>query len=401
MISLSLTATTADFANSVEFGSNYNAIPDVVDVSLSAEPSEAAEASFHEWVLVNARIEETVTEIILEYPDTTSFDGVDSDDVTVRFERPNGQLREVDIEDDEFSGTDATFIVDDNQSELVNRAEIDIDGIQNPEPGSYSPDITFLTEEGNSYTANSGELNIASEDAFFSVEIDSAPDVVEKGDDADVDYTVENLDDDIGSQDIELRLGGENGEVVDVDEEVTLEGGESESGTLSYGTTDDDIPTIELAVTSEQTSDEREVRISGWRLELDPSDQNSDSTHTWTNALVDLDGEIEEIELDYSNPGNQSYDFGDVGEDEDEEGFIVEIERDGDDDPEEIDVVNGPFNGEIATLELDDSRDTEPAGTVRVIIDDLENPSPGDYEATITLTTDVDETSETIEFEVG
>lgn len=393
VISVSITATAADFTNSVEVGSDFRAVPDVVNVSLDVESSEPDEQTDHTWELRNARIEETVVEVTVEYPAGTSFDGLTDNDITIEFERPNGNFRDLTLEDGEYSGSNATFVIDDSQSELIDEAIVEIEGIENPEPGSYSPDITFVTDEesDNTYTANSAELVISSDDAFFVVEIDDAPEIVEEGDTLTVEYTVENLDGGIATKDVVFLIDGSQEDT----REHALEVGESESDTFDYSVDGDEGTFIDVVVETEDTDDDRQVLVAGWGLDVDPQDDNTEATHTWENGLVEFDGEIDEIIIEYEGD-SQVVDLDDV----DDDSITVELGRDGDEEPEEVAVVDsttteqsqGQNSDSTLIIELDGSQDTSTDGEAIVEIDDIENPNQ-DFEGTITLSGDDDETT--------
>lgn len=383
VISLSLTATAADFTNSVDIGADFRSVPDVVRPSLSADPNNADEPSFHLWELRNARIEQTVTEVIVEYPDGTSFDGLTDNDITIEFERPNGNFRDLKLENGEYSGSSATFVIDDSQSELIDEAIVEIDGVENPPPGSYSPDITFVTdeEEDNIYTANSAELNISSDDAFYVVEIDDAPDLVDEGDEIVVEYTVANTDGGTGSKDVVFLIDGtEQGR-----REHTLDVNESASDEFSYRTDSDDGSSVEAVVETEDTDDRRTIGISGWGLNVDPEENNTDAEHTWSNGFVDFNGEIETIYIEYdADTQNRPVEVDDV-----EIGSItVELTREEDDELTEVTVADimasDTRNESELTIELGRTEDTSIEGELVVEVDDLEHPND-DFDGKITL----------------
>ena len=76
VISLSITATTADMADSVSAGGDFRALITDVSTDLDADPNTADEPSTHTWELQNAYIEEDINAVTVDYPDTASFDGL-------------------------------------------------------------------------------------------------------------------------------------------------------------------------------------------------------------------------------------------------------------------------------------------------------------------------------------
>jgi hypothetical protein len=85
--------------------------------------------------------------------------------------------------------------------------------------------------------------------AYFGVAIDATNSPVTAGEDLTVDYAVENTGDLTDTQDIRLRDVGNT--VVDTDADVTLDGGQSTSGTLVWPTTDSDAGTGTIDVLSD------------------------------------------------------------------------------------------------------------------------------------------------------
>jgi len=389
--SLGLTASAASFVNDVSVASDFRVVEPAVETDIDAETTDENEITTHTWEFTFIEIEEVVTDLIIEYPDGTSFSEVTDDEVTIEFERSNGNLRTIRIDDSEYDDETATFELDTDQ-EIFGSARIEIEQIENPVAGSYEPGTTFITDSEEN-TAN-GELNIGSDNANFEVTIDEVTDPVRAGDRIVVEYTVENINSDPGSQDIEYIVD----ETVEADEEITLGGLESTSDSFNdYRTDDDDIGELPITVASEDDDASETVTVAGWQLELDPPDQNSESDHTWKNPLVEFEGEVDEITVEYPEQGNQSYEFDGLTE----ENITVRIEGDEDDEATPVTVLPDDYRGATATFDLDPNDDTTVDGEIIVLIEELENPQPGDYEATITLTGSDDDKSATVDFEVG
>jgi len=398
VISLGITATAADVADSVTASSDFRALITDVSTDLTATPNAADELSEHYWELQNAYIEEDINAVVVSYPESTSFDAVSTeggdDDVEIVFERREDNFREMDIEADDYSGNEARFVITDSQPNLVDEAQITIQNVENPEPGTYTPEISFETD--NDVFTTDAELGISSDDAFFSVEIDDYDDVVDEGETVTVNYTVTNVDGGIGTQDIVFSVDGTK---EDRDENVSLEVDESESGEFTYSTDENDGSTIEVTVESDDTDQSRTVGISGWNLDVEPPDQNTEATHTWSNGFADFDGEIAEIIVEYF-PDNQPVEFDEV----DLDSITVELTREGDDEPEPVTVVDfnttidQPSDESTLEIELDGGEDTSIEGEAKIEVENVENPNQ-EFEATITLSGDDETTSDRIEVE--
>jgi len=85
--------------------------------------------------------------------------------------------------------------------------------------------------------------------AYFGVEIDSTNSPVEEGEDLNVNYTVANTGDLQGTQDIRLQDFSDS--VVDTDADVTLDGSQSSSGTLTWATQTGDAGEQQIDVLSD------------------------------------------------------------------------------------------------------------------------------------------------------
>lgn len=96
------------------------------------------------------------------------------------------------------------------------------------------------------------------EDALFAVEITSAPTDVVRGENVTIDYTVENTGNVSGTQDIVVRVDGTE---TDRRENLTLESGETDAGQFTYQTGADDANELEFAVSSDNDSYRKSVRV--------------------------------------------------------------------------------------------------------------------------------------------
>lgn len=389
-ISLTLSGSMASFADAVSPSSTFHAVAKSVATDLDTAPDSANAESTHTWNVGGLFIEEDVDTITASYPSGTSFDGLDYKDVTVELDRSgDGDLKEIKVNKDSYAGSSATFDLSGNfNTNIEGRARVTIEGIENPDPGTYDPTLTFDT--GSDERTVDAEMGITDDTAFYDPVIDSAPSKVTAGDDLDADYTVTNTGDGPGNQEITVSAG--SGEETTTE---ALEPAESFSDTFSYTTSVEDAPSVDLVVETEDTDTSQEVIIGGaWDLDIDPAKQNTSSVHTWETGFVEYDGEVDSITVDYSS-GNQGTSLDGLTE----EDVTVEITRDGEDDPTEIDVNTGSYSGATATFDLDARFDRTIDGPVIVTIDGVENPRKGDYEAEITL--DGDETATyTVEFTI-
>ena len=125
------------------------------------DPDDAGSASEHTWTLADPDddFDGEADTITVEYPDGTSFDGLDQDDVTVRMDRDgDGTLDEIDVNADQYAGSEATFDLSGIfNTDVQGEIEVVIDGVENPPEGDYSPTITL--DGDDSYT-ETGELAV-------------------------------------------------------------------------------------------------------------------------------------------------------------------------------------------------------------------------------------------------
>lgn len=102
--------------------------------------------------------------------------------------------------------------------------------------------------------------------AVFEVTIVEVPERVYAGDEIFVAYSVENVGEDVGEQDIVFTVDGDE---VHVGEEVELEPGETTEETVVYETDSDDAPELAGSIASEDDSDEATVTITAGAVALE------------------------------------------------------------------------------------------------------------------------------------
>lgn len=375
-ISLTITGTMASFVDSVSALSDFRVVPRDVSATLSTVPDSQNQESTHTWNVWDLYIETDVDTITVDYPDGTSLDGLDDKDITVELDRSgDGDLKEVKVNKDTYSGSSSTFDLAGNfNTNIAGQAKITINGIQNPSSDVYTPDITFTTASDEATFET--EMGISGSGAFFEPEITDASTAVTAGDEFTANYTVTNNGSDPGNRTITVSAG-----TVEESTSVALEPAESYSDTFSYTTSADDAPAIDLVVDAEDATASKEVTITGaWNLTLDPAKQNTASTHTWSTGYVEYQGEVETITVDYPG-GNQGASLDGLTD----EDVTVEITRDGESEPTEINVTTDSYSGSTATFSLDGRYNTDIDGKVIVTIGGVENPKKGDYTADITL----------------
>ena len=93
----------------------------------------------------------------------------------------------------------------------------------------------------------------------FAVSIDHYDDTVTAGENLTVTATVENAGETEATKDVRFLVDGEE---VDVVENLTLSGNQSEELSFVYETADDDVPAISIAVESDDEIDERTVTVT-------------------------------------------------------------------------------------------------------------------------------------------
>jgi hypothetical protein len=148
----------------------------------------------------------------------------------------------------------------------VDRAEVDVESV------SLAPDES--QEVSFSYGTTGDDVPeigvaVASEDdierrtvtvlqrATFEVAIDEVDEEVVAGDEVTVEYTVQNTGDLEGTQQLVFSVDGTQEDA----ETVTIGGDGSFENSFSYGTTEDDVPAIDVAVASDNDTDARTLDV--------------------------------------------------------------------------------------------------------------------------------------------
>lgn len=399
-ISLSTTATSATFADNVSPVADFHVSPREPEAFLDVADNTENTITDHNWTVEAIQSEVNVDTIEVAYPTGTSFDTVTDRQVTVEFFQSNGNFNGVKIEKADYTGSTATINITDNNAELLGEARIEIRDIENPNAGTYRPALTFTDVNGNEATIDTG-MGIGSGSATFVVTILDAPTRVVAGETVRVDYEIENENTEIGSQTITFEING-----TEVDStSLTLGGQETYQDTFEYTSSTNNTPKLVAQVASENEAKSRSIPVGGvFGFDLSTYKQNQDAIHSWSTGFLDYSGEIEEITVEYASVGggggggngnNKGFDFDGLGND----GVTVLIEREGDSEPQEIAVVNGPFDGSTATFELDSTQATDVDGEISVVIDSIKNPKDGDYEGTIRLAGD-DTHEDTVPFTI-
>ena len=121
------------------------------DSNLRVDPSSAGTAAVHTWEYDEIEFSGSVDEIMVEYPDGTSFDDLTNEDVTVTMTRTLHDGRdtsEIEVNQESYAGTSATFDLSGvYNTEMTGVVEVRIDGVENPDTGEYTALITFIGED--------------------------------------------------------------------------------------------------------------------------------------------------------------------------------------------------------------------------------------------------------------
>jgi len=391
-ISLSVTATSAEFADSVTSMSDFRFIPKEPKASLDITNNTENEPATHTWTINQINTNTSVDSITATYPEGTSFDELTAkDDITVEFRQPNGKLRELKLRDATYRGYIATFYIDDNSDMIYGDARVTIRGLENPNAGEYTPELTLTNTNGNEGNL-AATMGISSANAIFLLTDFSPPDSVSSGEVITVDYTVKNDNSELGSQTIEFLVDGSKED----ETTVTLDGQASADKTFSYTATDDDVPEIPVEVATENDRADALVGVGGaWDLTLQSTKQNTTTTHMWQTPFLDFNGEVDTITVTYP----PRVDFNGLSE----EDISVAITREGESDPQPINVLVDNYNGSEATFDLDPNDNTDIDGEITVDISGIRNPKPGTYDATIELINydQSDVNTDTVQFTTG
>jgi hypothetical protein len=241
------------------------------NLGLDVQPNTAGSQAVHNWTFdavdLNCNDANCVDTITLDYGGDVTFDGnsLDASDVTYSVE-----------------GNDDVNILDVSVVDSGDSIEIDVSGVPTSDPnnggyvrvdgtnggltnppngGGYTAAIEFDGRSGQSNDFVSGTTSYSiPEPANFSVSITGTNSSVTEGEDLTIDYDVTNTGDLSGTQDITLNISG-IGTNLDIDNSVTLDGGEPASGTLTYTTQDGDAGSYTATVASENDSETTPVTI--------------------------------------------------------------------------------------------------------------------------------------------
>ncbi|QZA89046.1 hypothetical protein K0C01_02465 [Salinarchaeum sp. IM2453] len=158
---------------------------------------------------------------------------------------------------------DIEFSVDDEPKDTEEGVELDT-GETFSDTFNYttdSEDIPEITVRVRSEDDTASEtVSVGPEDEpFFAVDIISAPDEVAEGDDIDIDYEIENIGGDEGTQNIEFRI---DDELEATEEDVTLSADETFSEIFSYTTDADDMPQVTANVASVDDTATTDILVS-------------------------------------------------------------------------------------------------------------------------------------------
>ncbi|WP_198664707.1 CARDB domain-containing protein [Halorubrum sp. 48-1-W] len=174
-----------------------------------------------------------------------------------------------------LTNLDSGFLVVENEDTGVNEMYNISDGTSTTDvddiggiSGGDTINATLYEDDSRRVQLDSDTTTVEDPDPNFTVDITNVNDPVTEGEDLNVDYTVENTGDETDTQTIELL--DFDGQVVD-SFEVTLDGGETTSGTLTWATTSGDAGTDDITVRSDDDTETQTVTI-------DPSMANSVST---------------------------------------------------------------------------------------------------------------------------
>ena len=158
---------------------------------------------------------------------------------------------------------DIAFSVDDEPKDTEEGVELNTGETFD---GSFSyttdsddiPEITVAVRSEDDTASETVSVGPEGE-PFFAVDIISAPDEVAEGDDIDIDYEIENIGGDEGTQSIEFSIDDEREAT---EEDVTLSAGETFDGSFSYTTDADDMPQVTANIASEDDTATTDILVS-------------------------------------------------------------------------------------------------------------------------------------------
>ncbi|MBP1923048.1 cytoskeletal protein CcmA (bactofilin family) [Halorubrum alkaliphilum] len=135
-------------------------------LSLTADPAAANADSTHTWAFDDVDFEGQVDEIVADYPDAASFDGLTNDDVTVTLTRTlsSGEdTSEISVNQGSYDGSAATFDLSGvATTDIAGEGSVVVEGVENPDAGEYEPTLTFVGEEDEVTVA--GDLVVGEDD---------------------------------------------------------------------------------------------------------------------------------------------------------------------------------------------------------------------------------------------
>ena len=412
-ISLTISGAMASFANSASALANFQTvIPMDTETKLDLAPNTTSRAATHTWDFGYLFIDSEVETITVDYPAGTSLDGLNDTNITVELDRTgDGELSEVgvnqpDTTDETYSGSTATFELSGNyNTNIEGLARVTIDGVENPAAGEYTPSMTFTAPTETKSFENA--MTITDNASYFEPSITNVPASVDAGTDIVADYTVTNTGVDTEQKTITASVA-----IAEESTAIELAPDESYSDTISYTTTTDDVPSVDVAVETPDDAVSQPVSVGGaFGLDVDPTTAGAaDATHTWTAGDVDFSGEIDTITVDYGSTGvslnglRTDRNGGDLDQD-----VVVKLTRQlsGGISKDVIGLNDGdsPYSGSTATFDLSGYYTTNVAGEIEVIVGynevGVENPgTPDSYTAEISLNGDQDTFTDTASFTV-
>ena len=295
--------------------------------------------------------------------------------------------------------------------------------------GGASESIT-LTWSTDDTAIGSGDITVASDDdtatqeitvvdpdaAVFEVTITDAPDTVTEGDDATVEYEIENTGPATATQDITFSI---NGELIATNADVELDPDEVATDSFTYTTETGDAPSIDATVASDDDSDTATITVQqpaffettitgveetverGETVTVDYEINNTGDFAGAQDITFSVDDELEatdadiELDPDETHTGTFTYET----DADDVPAIDLSVASDDDIDTATVDVTAPEFALDIA----DDLTDQSViAGSTADVAVDIENIGTADGDETVTLFVDgTEDASETVPVTVG
>jgi len=163
----------------------------------------------------------------------------------------------------------ASPLESDTTSQLTAMAHMD-DG---DEQFTASDDGAYMTVDEDPVT-DTASVEVPAEPANFDVSALSAPGTVTQGDDVTASVTIENTGDETATQTVEFRLGGS----VVAEEDVTLDGGESQTAEFTVSTADVSPGTYTHGVYSDDDSQTAQLTVEAQSTPTDTPEPDTDTT---------------------------------------------------------------------------------------------------------------------------